>query len=283
MKLKIKLPAHNLWKRDSRAVTGKSKDGATPAKVSKEQESGDIEAAASTRPSMEILQASRFELYERDHQEVKDIRAIILGLSEGEKATQEDFDSSPTFQLRQAMDKTGTPAIIGEHWIDYLDREGHLATCKPSEFNYAEDWLPLYTRAAITKLVTGVSSLLNIQGDSPLVTVIPLEMLFQCDREYVIHQLHKAECLGCMSIYYEDNQQKQIAFCPYCGVMNENALTAYSHARKHLGITFLCGSCYSKLYRHPQHLSSHMKMCRPCVMGRSEKATTSHKAGKSKK
>ena len=45
--------------------------------------------------------------------------------------------------------------------------------------------------------------------------------------------------------------------------MNENTATTYSHARKHLGITFLCGGCYSKLYKVPQHLSQHMKSCPP--------------------
>ena len=153
-------------------MAGKSKDGATPAKVRKEQETGETETTVSTGPSMETLQSSHYELYEKDHQEVKDICAIILGLPEGTEATQEDFNSSPTFQLRQAIDETSNPIVIGKHWIDYLDQKGHLATCKPHEFDYAEDWLPLYTRAAITKLVPGVSSLLNIQGDSPLVAVI---------------------------------------------------------------------------------------------------------------
>ena len=101
-----------------------------------------------------------------------------------------------------------------------------------------------------------------------MIAVIPLDMLFQYEREYVIHQLHEAECLAWLSVYYGENQQKQIAFCPYCGVMNENSATAYSHARKHLGITFLCGGCYGKLYKVLQHLSHHMKSCHPCLMNR---------------
>ena len=87
--------------------------------------------------------------------------------------------------------------------------------------------------------MSGLSSLLKTQGDSPLIAVMPLDMLFQSDREYVIHQLHKEECLSWVTLYYGENLRKQIAFCPYCGVMNENTTTAYSHARKHLGITFL--------------------------------------------
>ena len=94
--------------------------------------------------------------------------------------------------------------------------------------------------------------------------------IFQSDREYVIHQLHEADCLSQVTIYYGENLRKQIAFCPYCGVMNENTATTYIHARKHLGITFLCGGCYSKLYKAPQHLSQHMKSCPPCLMNRPE-------------
>ena len=156
------------------------------------------------------------------------------------------------------------------HWIDHLDNEGHIAKCKPHDFKFEDEWLPLYTRAGVTKQVSGLSTLLNTQGDSPLIAIIPPDILFQYEREYVIHQLHEADCLSRVSIYYSKNQQKQIAFCPYCGVMNENSVTTYSHARKHLGITFLCGSCYGKLYKVPQHLSHHMKSCRPCLMNRPE-------------
>ena len=72
-------------------------------------------------------------------------------------------------------------------------------------------------------------------------------------------------------LLWREPAKADIAFCPYCGIMNENSATAYSHARKHLGITLLCGGCYGKLYKVPQHLSSyHMKSCRPCLMNRPE-------------
>ena len=160
--------------------------------------------------------------------------------------------------------------VIGEHWIDYLESKGHLAECKPNAFEYDDEWLLLYTRAGVTKQISGLSPLLNAQGDSPLIAVIPPDMPFQYEWENVIHRLHKAECLARMSVYFDDNQRKQMAFCPYCGVMNVNSTMAYSHARKHLGMTFLCGGCYGKLYKALQHLFNHMKTCRPCVMSRPE-------------
>ena len=267
--LKVKIPLR-LLKHGSKAVTSSSKDGATPSKVQKELEADEAETAASTGPSEAALRKARFELYEKDLQEVKEVCARILGLEEGKEATQEDFNSSPGFRLRRVVDETHPPTVIGKHWIDHLDSEGRIAKCKPHDFKFEDEWLPLYTRAGVTKQVSSLGSLLHTQGDSPLIAIIPPDMSFQHEREYVIHQLHEAECLAWVSVYYGEDQQKQIAFCPYCGIMNENSATTYSHARKHLGITFLCGGCYGKLYKVLQHLSHHMKSCRPCLMNRPE-------------
>ena len=221
-------------------------------------------------PSEAALSKAQFELYQKDLPEVQEVRAWILDLKQGEEITQQVLDSSPAFHLRRAADETRPPAVIGVHWIDHLDAGGRIAKCKPHNFKFEDEWLPLYTRAGVTRHVSGLSSLLKTQGDSPLIAVIPPDMLFQSNREYMIHKLHEEDCLSRVTIYYGENLQKQIAFCPYCGVMNENTTTAYSHARKHLGITFLCGGCYTKLYKVPQHLSQHMKTCPPCLMNRPE-------------
>ena len=267
--LKVRLPL-KLLKHGNKATTGSSKDGATPSKVWKESEANEAKATASTGPSDAALRKAQFELYEKDLLEVQEVRARILSLNEGEKVTQEVLESPPDFHLRRVAHETRPPMVIGAHWIDHLDNEGRIAKCKPHDLKFEDEWLPLYTRAGVTKQVSGLSSLLNTQGDSPLIAVIPPDMLFQYEREYVIHQLHEPDCLSRVSVYYGENQQKQIAFCPYCGIMNENSVTAYSHARKHLGITFLCGGCYGKLYKAPQHLAQHMKSCRPCLMNRLE-------------
>ena len=65
-------------------MTGSSKDGATPSKVQKELEANETEATASTGPSEAALRKARFELYEKDLPEVKEVHARILGLEEGE-------------------------------------------------------------------------------------------------------------------------------------------------------------------------------------------------------
>ena len=255
--LKVRLPL-KLLKRGHQTTTSSSKDDVAPPKVWKEMEA---ETTALTGPSEAALSKAQFELYKKDLPEVQEVRAQILGLDEGEEVTQNALDSSPAFHLRRVANKTRPPTVIGAHWIDHLDAEGRIAKCKPHDFKFEDEWLPLYTRAGVARHVSGLSSLLKTQGDSPLIAVIPPGMLFQSEREYVIHQLHEADCLSRMTIYYGENQRKQLALCLYCGVMNENMATAYSHARKHLGITFLCGGCYSKLYKVPQHLSQHMKTC----------------------
>ena len=94
--LKVKIPLR-LLKCGSKVVTSSSKDGAIPSKVRKELEANEAETTASTGPSEAALQKARFELYEKDLPEVKEVRARILGLKEGEEAAQEDFDSSPSF------------------------------------------------------------------------------------------------------------------------------------------------------------------------------------------
>ena len=267
--LKVRLPL-KLLKRGHQTTASGSKDGVTPSKVCKEPEAEEAEVGTPTRPSEAALQKAQFELFQKDLPEVQKVRAQILELQEGQVATQQILASSPAFRLRWAADETRAPTVIGEHWIDHLDAGGHIAKCKPHNFKFEDEWLPLYTRAEVTRHVSGLSSLLKTQGDSPLIAVVPPDMLFCSDREYVIHKLHEEDCLSRVTIYYGENLRKQIAFCPYCGVTNENTATAYSHVRKHLGITFLCGGCYTKLYKAPQHLSQHMKTCPPCLMNRPE-------------
>ena len=170
-----------LLKHGHKAMTSSYKDGATPSKVWKELEAKEAEATALTGPSEAALRKAQIELYKKYLSEVQEVRARILGLDEGEKVTQKVLDSSPTFHLRRATDKTCPPMVIGMHWIDHLDNKGHIAKCKPHNFKFEDEWLPLYTRAGVTRHVSSLSSLLNTQGDSPLIAIIPPDMLFQSE------------------------------------------------------------------------------------------------------
>ena len=202
--LKVRLPL-KLLKCGHQITASCSKDGVTPSKVRKEMEVEEAEVGTLTGPSEAALQKARFELYQKDLPEVQEVRAWILNLQEGEVVTQQVLDSSPTFHLRRAADETRPPTVIGEHWIDHLDAGGHIAKCKPHDFKFEDEWLPLYTRAGVTRYVSGLSSLLKTQGDSPLIAVVPPDMLFRSDREYVIHKLHEEDCLSRVTIYYGEN------------------------------------------------------------------------------
>ena len=251
-----------------------SKDGAPSPKratIKKKTEVDDNESSSSTGLSNETLHDHRFMVYGWDSTAVHEVRVKILGLEAKMKPSQQDIDSSPIFALRRAADESWPPSIIGEHWVPYLEQKGHLADCKPKDFSYKDGWLPLYTRAGLTKHLSELESLLNKDKASPLIAVILPEMDFQYEWEYVIHKLHKSESLNQISISYDTNQRKQITFCPYCGVISENTATALSHARKHLGIAFLCGGCYGKIYKKPHFLYNHMLSCQPKVIHRKEK------------
>ena len=103
-------------------------------------------------------------------------------------------------------DEARPPTVIGAHWIDDLEDAGRIAMCKPRDFKFEEGWLPLYTRAGVTRQVSGLSSLLKAHGDSPLIAVVPPDMLFQSEQEYVISQLHEADCLSRVTLYHGENQ-----------------------------------------------------------------------------
>ena len=145
--LKVKLP---LRKWGHTTTPSSSKDGATPSKVQKKSEAEEAKASPPTGPSEAALLQARFELFKKDLSAVKEVRTKILSLDKGVEVTQQALDSSSDFHLRRAADESRSPKIIGEHWTDHLDEKGHIAHCKPNDFQCEDPWLPLYTRAGIT-------------------------------------------------------------------------------------------------------------------------------------
>ena len=142
--LKVRLPL-KLLKRGHQATASGSKDGITPSKVRKESEANEAGIDTLTGPSEAALQKAQFELFQKDLPMVQEVRARILELQEGEVITQQVLNSSPAFHLRRAADESRAPTVIGEHWIDHLDARGHIAKCKPHDFKFEDEWLPLYT------------------------------------------------------------------------------------------------------------------------------------------
>ena len=187
------------WTRSKTDSVRDSKDGAPSPKratIKKETEVDDNDSSSSTGLSDETLRDHRFTIYGRDSTAVHEVRAKILSLEAETRPSQQDISSSPIFTLRRVADESWPPSIIGKHWVPYLEQKDHLADCKPKDFSYKDGWLPLYTRAGMTKHLSGLESLLNKDKTSPLITVILLEMDSQYEWEYVIHKLHKSKSLN---------------------------------------------------------------------------------------
>ena len=256
----------------SRHTSGGSKDGAPPMKkTTVEPEPDQAGGSSPTGLTDEVLCGQRFKVYEKDNEAVHQVRVKILSLGDKTKPSREDIDSSPIFTLRRAADELRASTIIGHHWIPYSEEKGHLADCPPKDFSYPEGWLPLYTRAGVLEHVSNLEHVLNKAKSSPLIAVVLPEVEFDFDKEFIITQVHKTECLNRVSISLDTHPRKQIAFCPYYGVINENTLTTHSHARKHLGFAYLCRCCYGKIYKRPQALYVHRQSCQPTVVYQKEK------------
>ena len=184
-------------------------------------------------------------LYRKDFKSVDEVRAI--------------------FKLRKASSSSDEsksfPASIGKHWISYLEKKGLLANCKPKDRVPRDGWLPLYKRSDVTNYVSRIDSLLRKDKEKyPLIAVVPPNLNFRGEKEYIIKELHFPDSLNRVQIGTSEDK-KQVAFCPYCGVMSENKLSSVSHARKHLGIGYLCGGCFLKMYKTPSSLVTHLESC----------------------
>ena len=139
-----------------------------------------------------------------------------------------------------------------------LREEGLLAECHPDQFTTEPDWVPLYTKDSLEKhLPVALSNFVNT-GPPSLTAVVPPDFHVGTEREFLLTNFHQPGCLVRQSISI-GGRCRQMAFCPYCRVINENSETALSHVRKHLDLLFVCGGCYSKSFPHGQALYKHMK------------------------
>ena len=155
-----------------------------------------------------------------------------------------------------------------DHWLPILREQDLLVECHPDQFTATVDWFPLYTPEGLEKHLLAALSTLTV--------VVPLEFHVGMDREFLLTNFHQYECLVRQSISI-GGRHRQLAFCPYCGVINENSETTLSHMRKHLSLLFVCGGCYSKSFPHGLALNKHMKTQCHSMMAIREKTRASRK------
>ena len=193
-----------------------------------------------------------------DHNWVQWVRCSLLGLKTGATPSKKDIDTSEHFVPRAAASEMEPPEVVADHWLPILREHSLLAGCHPDQFTAVADWVPLYTTDGLRKhLLVALSTFVNT-GPPSLTAVVSPELCMGTDKEFLLTNFHRHECLVRQSISI-GGRCRQLAFCPYCGVINENSETALSHVRKHLDLLFVCGGCYSKSFPYGQALNKHMR------------------------
>ena len=193
-----------------------------------------------------------------DNDWVQRVRCSLLGLETGAMPSKEDIDTSEHFVPRAAASESEPPEVLTDHWLPILWEQGLLAECHPNQFTAVVDRVPLYTPDGLEKHLPAALSTFVNAGPPHLTAVVPPEFHMGTDREVFLTNFHRHECLVRQSISI-GGKHRQLAFCPYCGVINENSETTLSHVRKHLDLLFVCGGCYSKSFPHGLVLDKHIR------------------------
>ena len=216
------------------------------------------EAALPTGMKEEDLLPKGYETFAMDYDWVQQVRGSLLGLEEGDTPSQKDINTSELFIPQAAASGPEPPEVVVTHWLLIPWEHGHLMECHPDKFTAAVDWVPLYTPDSLWRhLPAALSAFVTMEPPS-LTAVVPPEVCVGPDREFLLTNFHRHECLMRQSISI-GMKCRQLAFCPYCGVVNENSETTLSHVRKQLDLLFVCGGCYTKSFPHGQALNKHMK------------------------
>ena len=226
--------------------------------------------------SEEDILPKRYEIFTSDYDWVQSIRGSLLGLEAGASPSRRDIDNLSRFVPRVAASESELPEVITEHWLPILRREGLLVECPPDKFTAPADWVPLYTHEGLQKYLPAALSSFPSQGPLSLIAVAPLEFCVGTDKEFLLCNFHHHQCLMRQSFNLE-GRCRQLTFCPYCGVINENSNTALSHMRKHLDLQFICGGCYSKSFLNGLALNKHMRTQCPSVMAIQDRSKSSRR------
>ena len=198
-----------------------------------------------------------YDTLSSDHPWVHKVRCSLLGLKVGTVPSREDIDSSERFVPQATCRETEPPDVITEHWLPVLREEGLLMECPPDQFTTKAGWVPLYTPDSLTKYLPTALSAFSGAAPPSLSAVVPPQHTGNLDREFLLTNFHRHACLMRQSLAV-GGKRRQLAFCPYCGIINGNADTALSHVHKHLDLLFVCGACHVKSYVNGHAVQRHM-------------------------
>ena len=207
---------------------------------------------------LEDILPKRYDTLSGDNEWVQKVRCCLLGLETGTTPSKEDINSSKQFTPRAAAWETEPPEVIVEHWLPVLWEEGVLAECLPDQFTLKPGWVLLYTPESLTKHLPAALSAFSGSDAPSLMAVVPPDHPGSSDKEFLLTSFHRHGCLARQSLTIE-GKRRQLVFCPYCGIINENANTGLSHVCKHLDLLFMFGGCHTKSFSHGQALQRHMR------------------------
>ena len=206
------------------------------------------------------LLPKRHEVFACGYEQVQQVRGRLLRLEADNSPSKSQIECSSHFRLRTVASETVPPEVIAEHWLDSLREDGILVECPPDQFTAPEDWIPLYTSVSLQHYLPAALSAFPNQGVPSLIAVAPPDFHVGSDKEFLLSNFHRHGCLMRQSFNIE-GKQRQLGFCPYCGVINENSDMALSHVRKHLDLQFVCGGCFSRSFLNGPALNTHMRTC----------------------
>ena len=212
-----------------------------------------------------LLITTRNELYGKDYPHVQEVRARLLGLDPDVTPTDAEINASPRFALRPVAVEKDAPDIVTDYWMPYLEENNRLADCTPEEFDATDGWVPLYTPEKLEEHLPAALSAFGSAKPPRLMAVVPPNFPLSMDKEFMLTSFHVRGCLRRASLMVS-GKRRQIAFCPYCGITNENAETGLNHVRKHLDVMLVCGGCHTKSVCLGQALQKHMKDNCPAVL-----------------
>ena len=212
-----------------------------------------------------VLIATRNELYGKDYAHVQEVRARLLGLDPDITPMDAQINASPRFTLCPAAVERDAPDILTDYWMPYLEENNRLADCPSEEFHATEGWVPLYTPEKLEEHLPAALSAFGSAKPPHLTAVIPPNFPLSIDKEFMLTSFHVRACLRRASLTVS-GKRRQVAFCPYCGVTNDNAETGLNHVQKHLDVMLVCGGCHTKSVCLGQALQKHMKDNCPAVL-----------------
>ena len=206
------------------------------------------------------LLPKRHKVFTSDYERVQHVRGRLLRLEANNVPSKSQIEHSSHFHLRTAASETEPPEVVAEHWLDSLREDGILVECPLDQFTDPDDWIPLYTSVGLQHYLPAALSAFPSQGVPSLIAVAPPDFHVSSDKEFLLSNFHRHMCLMSQSFNIE-GKCRQLAFCPYCRVINENSDMALSHVRKHLDLQFVCGGCFSRSFLNGPALHRHMRTC----------------------